>query len=698
MPSLEPERVLAAIEAIQQRHLEQRQLDRRSGSTLLEGVLEELLALGEAGLGLLVTVEGESPRVEAAAASEQPGASEVSEWLCDRFTRGLPRPLQAALIGEGPRTLGYDPRMPTLDNVLVLPGRARARRRAVLLLGNREGGFDPGLIASLAGPWVAAQLVVAAIEEAQRVAALTAEVERERANLRTFLDAPGAVAYVIDEHRRVQWANRGFAALVDGAPPPEQLIGELEDELISPTTAARTRDLDAQVLATDAPVRVDEPVLTGEGELRWWRGAKFPLAAPEGQRWIGALAFDVTEQVSTGEQLREREAELATAREFARLGRWSWDVHSDRVAWDLAYARLAGLGTAGGHDLAGLLARVHPDDVAACEARLRESVRSGASRVELEHRMLVGGEVRELAVMALIRRTNEGPQVIGLARDVSEQRRGERQRRDLEARARAVERAIVIGAMIGREFDELLVGILGNAGIALDEIESAGQVRGGESLAGVCVQDIEFAAERAARLNRQMLALTTRGRTSRIAPVDLSSLVASVAEPIQARIGRESGLAAPSPALAVRLVLHPELPSIEGDAVMLRRMVLDLADNGIEAIGDRPGELTLATGIGEQTRDDLAEVVEGGGMQPGRYVWLEVRDTGSGMEENVQARMFEPFHSTKSNVRGLGLAAVLATARSHGGGLRVYSAPGEGTRVRVLLPLPARASGSVAIE
>ncbi len=75
-------------------------------------------------------------------------------------------------------------------------------------------------------------------------------------------------------------------------------------------------------------------------------------------------------------------------------------------------------------------------------------------------------------------------------------------------------------------------------------------------------------------------------------------------------------------------------------------------------------------------------------MQPGRYVWLEVRDTGVGMDENMQARMFEPFYSTKANSRGLGLPAVLAAARSHGGGVRVTSALGEGTRVRVLLPLP----------
>lgn len=666
MPSLEPERVLAAIETIHQRYAE-----RQSGAAPLEAGVEVLLDLCGASIGLLVGFDAEGPHVEAAVAGEQVGAAEVIEWLRERFAKGLPRSLAAALASEGPRALGYDPRMPTLDNLLVLPSRSRGRRRACVLLGNREGGFDPALIASLAGPWAVTQLVLAAVDERQRGEALARELERERTNLQTFLDSPGAVAYVTDEERRVQWANQGFAALIDGNPSPESLIGRVEDELISATTAARTRDLDAQVLASGAPVRVNEPVLTGEGELRWWRGAKFPLEAPAGHRWIGGLAIDVTEQVRISEQLREREAELHAAQEFARLGRWSWDVSRDRLAWDLAFGRLVGLGSAGGHDLADLLARVHPDDVASTETKLREAVRTGAGRIEFEHRILAGGEVHELAVLALIRRTNEGPQVIALAQDIRERRRGERLRRDLALRGRAVERAMQVGAMISRDFDELMAGILGNAGIAIDEV-------GDDSLAGVCIQDIEFAAERAARLNRQMLALSTRGRAGRNAPLELSALVSSAAESIQARLGRESTL---------RQVLHPELPMIEGDPIKLAALVLDLADNAVEAIGDRPGEITLATGVGELTRDELAELIDGANLQPGRHVWLEVRDTGCGMEEHVQARMFEPFFSTKANNRGLGLPAALATVRQHGGGLRVHSGLGQGTRVRVILPL-----------
>lgn len=676
MPSLEPERVLAAIEAIQQRHAESTR-----GGEPLEAVLDELLALCGAAVALLVDVEAEPLRVEAAAADERPGGAALIEWLRERFVKGLPRPLAAALASESPRALGYDPRMPTLDNLLVLPGRLRGRRRLCLLLGNREGGFDPALIGELAGPWAATRLVVAALDEQRRSEQLAAELERERINLRRFLDAPGAVAYVTDEQRRIVWANAGFAALVDGSPGPETLVGRSEDELISATTAARTRELDAQLLARHVPVRVDEPILTGEGELRWWRGAKFLLDAPAGQRWIGALAIDVTEQVRTGEALREREAELDAAQEFARIGRWMWDVERDRVEWDLAFGRLVGLGTAGGRDLADLLARIHPDDASATETKLREALRSGLSRLELEHRILAGGVVHELAVLALIRRTNEGPLVIALAQDISERRRGERLRSDLSLRGRAVERAMQVGAMISRDFDELMAGVLGNAGIAIDEV-------GDDSLAGVCLQDIEFAAERAARLNRQMLALSTRGRAGRNAPLDLSTLISSVAESIRARLGRESHAhAGEGPSIALRLVLHPELPRVEADPIKLGSLVLDLADNAIEAIGDRHGEITLATGVGELTRDELAELIEGAHLQPGRHVWLEVRDTGSGMEEHVQARMFEPFYSTKGNNRGLGLPAALATVRQHGGGLRVHSAPGQGTRVRVFLPL-----------
>jgi signal transduction histidine kinase len=174
-----------------------------------------------------------------------------------------------------------------------------------------------------------------------------------------------------------------------------------------------------------------------------------------------------------------------------------------------------------------------------------------------------------------------------------------------------------------------------------------------------------------------MLAFSGRGRFVR-EELELSSLIASFTELLHDAI---------SDSVSVHLALHPDLPEVHCDRNQLRQLIMNLVVNSSEAIGGAPGELTGATGIDEFGLDDLGSMVERPAGGTGRYVWVEVRDTGAGMDQATRERIFEPFFSTKLAGRGLGLAAVLGIVRSHGGGLSVSSSPGAGARFRVLLPL-----------
>jgi CheY-like chemotaxis protein len=136
------------------------------------------------------------------------------------------------------------------------------------------------------------------------------------------------------------------------------------------------------------------------------------------------------------------------------------------------------------------------------------------------------------------------------------------------------------------------------------------------------------------------------------------------------------------------------LPIIKGDAEQLQRLVMNILVNASEAIADKDGNVTLGTGVMDcdaayLSRSRLEEKPE-----PGRFVFLEVSDTGCGMDVATQHKLFDPFFSTKFTGRGLGMAEVMGTIKGHQGAIIVESEVGKGTTVRVLFPALEKAPAS----
>jgi two-component system cell cycle sensor histidine kinase/response regulator CckA len=115
-------------------------------------------------------------------------------------------------------------------------------------------------------------------------------------------------------------------------------------------------------------------------------------------------------------------------------------------------------------------------------------------------------------------------------------------------------------------------------------------------------------------------------------------------------------------------------------------VVMNLVTNAVEAIGIDVGSVTLRSGILDLGETDVTGLRAAQALDPGPFVFLEVADTGSGMDGATQARIFDPFFTTKFAGRGLGLAAMQGIIRNHGGGVEIHSQPGEGTVFRVYLP------------
>ena len=213
------------------------------------------------------------------------------------------------------------------------------------------------------------------------------------------------------------------------------------------------------------------------------------------------------------------------------------------------------------------------------------------------------------------------------------------------------------------------MAILGNADLAARSVPSS-------SSAGTNLSEIMKASRRASELCKQMLAYSGKGRFE-LRAVDLSRTVSEMTQMIEVSVSRKASL---------YYNLQPELPPVEADPAQMRQVVMNLLTNASEALGDASGAITISTGTLECDAAYLTSPFLDTTPAPGLYAYLEVADSGCGMSDDTQTRIFDPFFSTKFTGRGLGMPAVLGIIRGHNGTLKIHSAPRKGSAVRMLLP------------
>ena len=185
-----------------------------------------------------------------------------------------------------------------------------------------------------------------------------------------------------------------------------------------------------------------------------------------------------------------------------------------------------------------------------------------------------------------------------------------------------------------------------------------------------------MAARRAASLTEQMLAYAGQ-RPATIESLDVSQLVEEMAQLLE---GAASG--------KVELVydLAENLPPVSADAAQLSQVVMNLITNASEAVQQGVGRTVLRTGRVEAEKVEREFLVGAVGEISGSFVFIEVIDSGCGMDAETQSKIFDPFFTTKFSGRGLGLAATLGIVHSHRGLIEIDSEEGRGTRFRILLP------------
>ena len=283
-----------------------------------------------------------------------------------------------------------------------------------------------------------------------------------------------------------------------------------------------------------------------------------------------------------------------------------------------------------------------------------------------------GGEFHPTEVHLKLAEIRGEPCLLGIIRDITERKRVELERQQLEHQMQQAQKLESLGVLAGgiaHDFNNLLMAILGNASLGLMKLrpESPGRDH---------LKNVETAAKRAAELTNQMLAYSGKGKFV-VEPLSLSRVVEEMSHLLGAVISK---------GVVLKFDFSEDLPPIEGDAAQIRQVVMNLILNGSDAIGDTSGVVTVSTGVVQADRAYLSATYLDWDLPEGYYVYVEISDTGHGMDAQTQRKIFDPFFSTKFSGRGLGLAAVLGIVRGHHGAVKVYSEVGKGTTIKVLLP------------
>lgn len=252
-----------------------------------------------------------------------------------------------------------------------------------------------------------------------------------------------------------------------------------------------------------------------------------------------------------------------------------------------------------------------------------------------------------------------------------------------DSRVQKLESLLAMAGGITHDFNNLLQGILGRSALLLMDMPADSPWREG-------VREIEKSAQQAAQLTAQMLTFTGRSQLS-LRRVHLPDLVNQVRPALEAVAPQRT---------RIEYRVAPNTPMVEADAARIRQALINLVVNAAEAIGDQPGTIVIATGPIQADRAYLTARYHEGAAPEGLYAFLEVSDTGCGMDLETKSRMFAPFFSTKHPERGLGLSATLGIVRAHHGVLKAQTAPQAGSTFRILLPsveLAAAALGQASI-
>jgi two-component system cell cycle sensor histidine kinase/response regulator CckA len=400
-----------------------------------------------------------------------------------------------------------------------------------------------------------------------------------------------------------------------------------------------------------------------------------PLFDVDGN-FIGSFAVvtDITERKYTEEALRESEEKYRTILENIEDGYYEVDLKGNLTFFNDSLCKILGYTY---DELMGMKSRTYFD---------RESLRpvfetfyqvfqTGRPAKLFEGEVIrKDGAKRIVETSVTLIKDTEGNPIgfRGIGRDITERRRAEEEREQLEARLMRVQKMEALGTLAGgiaHNFNNLLMGIQGNTSLML--MESDPERPNYEKL-----KAIERLVKSGSRLTGQLVGYTRGGRYQ-VKLIDLNRLMTETSDTFgvtkkEIRIHKE---------------LTEGLRRIDADQGQIEQIFMNLYVNAADAM-PKGGDLFLSTK--NVTHKEISS--ERHEVKKGKYVMFSVRDTGDGMDKATQERIFDPFFTSKGHSKGtgLGLASVQGIVMAHKGHIDVESKLGHGTTFKIYLPATER--------
>ena len=498
-------------------------------------------------------------------------------------------------------------------------------------------------------------------------------LQRTQEVYRRAIAGAGAVPYDYDYATRTYpFMGEGIEALTGYR--PEEFSGALwgqliqESVMLGETSGLSRAEAARRILAGEfRHWRCDLRIRTRDAKTRWLSDSSVERFDETGQV-VGSTGIlqDITERKQSEESLRHSEERFRELAETIQEVFWVTDPARNRTLYvSPAYEKIWGQSCQNLYDdPRSWLKHVHSDD----RERVTRTITTQQAEGHYDEEFRIvrpDGQVRWIRERAFPVRSAAGriERLVGIARDVTE-------RRQLEQQLRQSQKMEAIGQLAGgvaHDFNNILASIL-------MQVELTAEAKDLPEIVREDLQQIRAAAERAARLTRQLL-LFGRRQVMQPRELDLNEIVTSLTKMLQRIIGED---------VRMQLNLHPAPLMTRADAGMLDQMLLNLAVNARDAMPGG-GRLVIET-ASKVAEEHLPEIYTE--VVAGRYVWLSVSDTGCGIPSEALPHIFEPFFTTKEPGKGtgLGLATVFGIVQQHHGWIQVQSEPGKGTSFQIFLP------------